>query len=80
MKTICSAFIFTTLFFSMHVAYAAPDHRVQIENLINDKKYLTAAENRGQNTVVSNIRENCVLVPLNCNYICVNHLSCVYEA
>lgn len=44
MKTICSAFIFTTLLFFMHVAYAVPNHSVKIENLINDKKYLTAAE------------------------------------
>ena len=44
MKIIQSAFILTTLLFSMHATYAAPDHSVQIENLINDKKYLTAAE------------------------------------
>ena len=44
MKFIYSAFILTTLLFSIHIACAAPDHSAQIDNLINDKKYLTAAE------------------------------------
>lgn len=50
MKSIYSAFIFTTLFFSIHVGYTAPDHSAQIENFINEKKYLTAAEYINENS------------------------------